>query len=653
MPIITLPDGSEKAFDGPVTGFEIAASIGPGLAKAALAMVVDQEQRDLSTTITTDANVRFLTAKDEDGLDVLRHTLAAQVLARAVKDLYPDARLAIGPTIDTGFYYDVALRQPLSVDDLEEIEARMREIVKQGLPVTREMWPRDRAIQYFEEKGESYKAEIIRDAPAEQSEISLYRQGENGADVFMDLCYGPHLPSVAKAGQAFKLTSVAGAYWRGDSNNEMLTRIYGTAWPGEKELKAHLRMLEEAAKRDHRRIGKELGLFHFEDSAPGQPFWHPRGWTLSRLLTDYMREKLEHYGYIEVNTPQVLILDFWKYTGHWEKYRENMFVVDESAETSFALKPMNCPCHVQIFKQDIKSYRDLPIRITEFGKVFRHEASGARHGLMRVQGFTQDDAHIFCTTQQLEDEVIAMCNLISEVYSDLGFDDILVQFSDRPQQRIGSDEDWDRAEAALRNVCERLDLNWEHNPGDGAFYAPKLDFHLRDAIGRRWQCGTIQVDLNLPNRLDISYVGEDGERHRPHMVHRAIMGSMERFIGVLIEHYAGHFPLWLAPLQIVTMGITEKQNAAVTRLTRRLEDEGFRVEADLRNEKVSYKVREHSLQKIPVQLVLGEREIENDTVSMRRLGSKAQTTLAVSELIAQLHDEVARRQLPATSVETL
>ena len=649
MPIITLPDGSEKAFDGPMTGFDVVASIGPGLAKAALAMEIDGVEKDLSTTITTDANVRFFTAKDAPGLDVLRHTLAAQILARAVKDLYPQAKLAIGPTIEHGFYYDIALPESLSPDDLAKIEARMHEIIQQGLPVTREMWPRDDAIQYFENKGEHYKAEIIRSAPADETEVSLYRQGQNDDDVFMDLCYGPHLPNVGKAGQAFKLTSIAGAYWRGDSNNEMLTRIYGTAWPNEKELKAHLTMLEEAAKRDHRRIGKDLGLFHFEDSAPGQPFWHPKGWVLNTLLIDYMREKLIEHGYVEVNSPQVLDINFWKYTGHWEKYRENMFVVDESQDTSFALKPMNCPCHVQIFKQDIKSYRDLPIRIGEFGKVFRHEASGARHGLMRVQGFVQDDAHIFCTPEQLEDEVIKMCNLISEVYADLGFSDILVKFSDRPEQRIGSDQDWDKAEAALRNVCERMDLNWEHNPGDGAFYAPKLDFHLRDAIGRIWQCGTIQVDLNLPTRLDITYIGEDSERHRPHMVHRAIMGSMERFIGILIENYAGHFPLWLAPVQMVVMGITDRQQEAVKQLVEQLTAAGFRAEADLRNEKVNYKIREHALQKIPVQLVLGDREIENGTATMRRHGSKAQTTLPVDELITTLQQEVASKQGPITT----
>ena len=651
MPMITLPDGSEKSFDGPVTGFDIAASIGPGLAKAALAITVNDHLCDLSTTITSDTQVRILTAKDHQGLDVLRHTLAAQVLARAVCDLYPDAKLAIGPTIEHGFYYDVAFTQPLSADDLEKIEARMHAIVAEQLPITRELWPRDQAIDYFATKGQPYKAEIIRDTPPSETQISLYRQGRGDDAVFMDLCRGPHLPDLGKAGKAFKLTNIAGAYWRGDSNNEMLTRIYGTAWASDKELKAHLRMLEEAAKRDHRRIGKDLDLFHFEDSAPGQPFWHAKGWTLNTILFDYMREKLTQHGYIEVNSPQVLEIDFWKYTGHWEKYRENMFVVDESQETSFALKPMNCPCHVQIFKQGVKSFRDLPVRIGEFGKVFRHEASGARHGLMRVQGFVQDDAHIFCTPEQLEDEVIAMCHLINEVYADLGFDDVQVKFSDRPEQRIGSDEDWDKAEAALRNVCERMDLNWEHNPGDGAFYAPKLDFHLRDAIGRVWQCGTIQVDLNLPTRLDITYVGKDGERHRPHMVHRAIMGSMERFIGVLIEHYAGHFPLWLAPQQIVVMGITDRQAQAVKQLTQQLQAQGFRAEADLRNEKVNYKVREHSLQKIPVQLVLGDREIENGTVTMRRLGSKAQSTQPITELIAKLQDEVANKRQPQVTAE--
>jgi len=651
MPIITLPDGSEKAFDGPVSGFDIAASIGAGLAKAAIAIEAGGKQYDLSTVFSTDTAVRILTARDEAGLDVLRHTLAAQVLARAVKDLYPTARLAIGPTIDTGFYYDVAFEKPISANDLEAIEARMREIVAEDLPVTRELWPRDQAIGYFERKGESYKAEIIRNAPPEEAEISLYRQGKDGEDVFMDLCYGPHLSHVGQAGKAFTLTTLAGAYWRGDSNNEQLTRIYGTAWPTEKELKAHLRMLEEAQKRDHRRLGKELDLFHFEDSAPGQPFWHDKGWILYTLLIDYMRRKIRERGYVEVSGPQVLDVEFWKYTGHWDKYRENMFVVDETQEQAFALKPMNCPGHVQIFKQGVKSWRDLPVRMGEFGKVFRHEVTGARHGLMRVQGFTQDDAHIFCTTEQLEDEVVAMCELIHETYRELGFEDILVRFSDRPEQRIGSDEDWDRAEAALRSVCERMGLNWVHNPGDGAFYAPKLDFVLRDAIGRDWQCGTVQVDMNLPNRLDITYVGHDGERHRPHMVHRAILGSVERFMGVLIEHYAGHFPLWLAPVQIVAMGITDAQHDAVVNLVQQLRNEGFRVEADLRNEKINYKIREHSHQKVPVLLVLGNREVENGTATVRRFGSNRQTTVGVAELIQTLREEVTSKRAPETPAE--
>lgn len=651
MPIITLPDGNTKAFDGPVSGFEIAASISAGLAKQAIALEADGKQLDLSTVFRQDCAVKILTARDTGGLDVLRHTLAAQVLARAVKDLYPTAKLAIGPTIDTGFYYDVDFPEPISANDLERIEQRMREIVAEDLPVTREMWPREEAIRYFENKGEFYKAEIIRDAPEGDTEVSLYRQGRDSDDVFMDLCYGPHLPHVGMAGKAFTLTNLAGAYWRGDSQNAQLTRIYGTAWPNDKDLKAHLRMLEEAAKRDHRKLGKELDLFHFEDSAPGQPFWHDKGWVLYTQLIGYMRQKIRQRGYIEVSGPQVLDVEFWKYTGHWDKYRENMFVVDESQEQSFALKPMNCPGHVQIFKQGVKSWRDLPVRMGEFGKVFRHEVTGARHGLMRVQGFTQDDAHIFCTTEQLEDEVVAMCELIHETYQELGFTDILVRFSDRPEQRIGSDEDWDRAETALRRVCERMGLNWVYNPGDGAFYAPKLDFVLRDAIGRDWQCGTVQVDMNLPNRLDISYVGQDGERHRPHMVHRAILGSVERFMGVLIEHYAGHFPLWLAPVQMVVMGITDAQHDAVMALLQQLRDAGFRAEADLRNEKINYKIREHSHQKIPVILVLGNREVENGTVTVRRFGSQRQTTLGVSELITTLQEEIRRKQVPGAPAE--
>ncbi len=642
---ITLPDGSVRTYDAPVTGFDVAASIGAGLAKAAVAMKVDDVQRDLSEPLRQDASVTFLTPKDSEGLDVMRHTITAQVLALAIKELYPTAKLAIGPTVEHGFYYDVDLDDhAISTDDLPTIEAKMREIMGRGLPVQREMWDRGEAIAMFEGRGESYKAELIRgaadDDTTEAGKISLYRQGE-GDDAFIDLCRGPHVPGTGKLSDAFTLTKVAGAYWRGDSNNKMLQRIYGLAFADAKQLKAHLLMLEEAEKRDHRKLGRELDLFHFEDSAPGQPFWHAHGWTVYNLLIDYMRRKLRQYGYSEVNTPQMLDVSFWQYSGHWDKYRENMFVVDETAEQPFALKPMSCPGNVQVFKQGVKSYRDLPLRMAEFGKVFRHEAHGARHGLMRVQGFTQDDAHIFCTPEQLEEEVIAMCDLIREVYGELGFTDVRVLFSTRPEQRIGAEEDWDRAEAALMNVCKRAGFEWELNEGDGAFYAPKLDFVLRDAIGRNWQCGTIQVDMNLPDRLDITYVGEDGQRHRPHMVHRAIMGSIERFMGILIEHYGGKFPLWLAPVQVAVVTITSEQDDYARTVYEALEAAGLRAVLDVSSNKINYKVREYSHQKIPLILAVGAREAESRSVAVRRLGSKGQTVMALEEFIAETVEETS------------
>ncbi len=653
MPVFILPDGSQRAVDcspdQAVVGQQLAAQIGPGLAKAAIAMRVNGELRDLSTPLPDGATVQFLTAKDADGLDILRHTLTAQVLARAVKLLYPTAKLAIGPTIEQGFYYDVAFDKPLSVEELAGIEGKMREILAQEATITRTLWPRATVRQYFAERDEPYKVQIIDDAPADQTELSVYCQSSDkeGKAVFVDLCRGPHAPRLSLLGTAFKLTHLAGAYWRGDSRNEMLTRIYGIAFATDKELNAHLAMLEEAAKRDHRKIGKELDLFHFEDSAPGQPFWHAKGWSIYTQLVDYMRHKVKARGYTEVNTPQLLDASFWKYSGHWDKYRDNMFIINANDEVPFALKPMSCPGNVQIYKQGIKSYRDLPIRMAEFGKVFRQEMTGARHGLMRVQGFTQDDAHIFCTASQLEAEVIEMCDLIHEVYRELGFSEVLVKFSDRPAQRIGSDADWDQAEGILRRVCEKVGFNWVHNPGDGAFYAPKLDFVLKDAIGRDWQCGTIQVDLNLPTRLDMTFIDEHGEKQRPCMVHRAILGSVERFMGVLIEHYAGHFPLWLAPVQVVVAGISEAHNEAVLVLTQQLTAAGFRVEADVRNEKISYKLREHSVQKVPVFLALGNREIENQSASVRRFGSQQQEIVLIADLIARLTAEVQQRQLPA------
>jgi threonyl-tRNA synthetase len=620
MPVITLPDGSTRTYSQPLSILDVAADIGPGLAKSTLAGELDGELHDACDVIHGDVSLRIITPRDEEGLEIIRHS-TAHLLGQAIKQLYPDAQMVIGPVIENGFYYDIHYPPGFNHNDLEQAD----------IAVIKTMTPREQVLATFSERGEDYKLKLVEDLPEVES-MGLYQHAD-----YVDMCRGPHVPHHRFLG-SFKLTAVSGSYWRGDSNNEPLQRIYGTAWRNDKELKAYLLRMEEAEKRDHRKLGQQLDLFHFEDSAPGQPFWHDKGWLLYSTLLDYMRNKVREHGYIEVQTPQVLSLDFWKYTGHWDKYRENMFVVDESADTSFALKPMNCPGNVQIFKQGVKSYRDLPVRMAEFGKVFRHEASGARHGLMRVQGFTQDDAHIFCTPEQLEDEVIAMCGLINEVYTELGFTDIKVELSTRPEQRIGSDADWDRAEQALENVCRHLQLDWSLNPGDGAFYAPKLDFQLHDAIGRVWQCGTIQVDMNLPNRLDILYTGEDGEKHRPHMVHRAIMGSIERFLGVLIEHYAGDFPLWLAPVQVMIMNITDTQQAYAKSVHQQLVKAGIRAELDTRNEKVGYKIREHTLQKVPVLIVVGDREVEQQQVAVRLkqgtdLGSM--NTTALLELLQQ------------------
>lgn len=653
MPLISLPDGSQRTFNNALTGLDLANDIGPGLAKAAVAMVVNGQQRDLSFLIQEDSEVSLLTAKDEDGMDVIRHTLAAQVLARAVKLLFPKAKLAIGPTIEHGFYYDIAFPENISSDRLPEIQEKMQEILKENNEITREEWPIEQAKNYFAEQGETYKVELVEGAVEKgenTEEISVYVQRDSdGKTVFVDLCRGPHVPAFSKISAAFTLTNLAAAYWRGDAKNDSLTRVYALCFADKKQLKTHQNMLEEAAKRDHRKLGKELDLYHFEDSAPGQVYWHDKGWIVYLELIEYMRKKVRKRGYIEVNTPQMMDVSFWKWSGHWDKYRENMFVVDESEEVPFALKPMNCPGNVQVYKQHLHSYRDLPIRMLEFGKVFRHEAHGARHGLMRVQSFTQDDAHIFCTPNQLEDEVVQMCELIEEIYNELGFTDVKVKFSTRPEQRIGSEEDWDRAEEVLQKVCDRLNMPWELNAGDGAFYAPKLDFVLTDAIGREWQCGTIQVDMNLPDRLDITYMGEDGEKHRPCMVHRALMGSIERFFGVMVEHYAGHFPLWLAPVQVVAMGITDKHDNYVKKVVQALQEADLRVEADLRNEKVNYKIREHSHQKVPVILVMGDREEEQGTVTLRRLGSHDQTTISLEELVTNLREEVASKILPLSA----
>jgi threonyl-tRNA synthetase len=626
---ITLPDGEQRHFPGPVTGEEIAAAIGPGLAKAALAITVDGEPRDLASRVDHDAKVAIVTATSPEALEILRHD-AAHLMAEAVKELYPETQVTFGPATDTGFYYDFARVQPFTPEDLERIEQRMHEIVDRNETVTRAEWERDRAAEFFNSIGEKYKAEWIREiAPGEV--ISLYRQGG-----FVDLCTGPHLPSTGKLGHAFKLLKVAGAYWRGDARNAQLQRVYGTAWASDKDLKQYLFQLEEAEKRDHRRLGKELNLFHVQDEAAGSVFWHPYGWTLYRTVEAYIRRRLEAADYAEVKTPQLIDRSLWERSGHWEKFRDHMFTFAESDEKTLALKPMSCPGHIQIFRQQLHSYRELPLRLAEFGSCHRNEPSGALHGIMRVRGFTQDDAHIFCTEDQITPESVAFCQLLLSVYRDFGFEDVRVKFSDRPPVRAGSDPTWDKAEAALKAAVETAKLPYTLNPGEGAFYGPKLEFVLRDAIGRDWQCGTLQVDLVLPERLDASYIGEDGQRHRPVMLHRAILGSFERFIAILIEHYAGKLPLWLTPVQVRVLTITRDADHYAERVRDALAAAGLRVETDLRNEKISYKIREHSLDKTPVLLVVGKREADEHTVALRRLGSKDQEILALDTALARL-----------------
>lgn len=633
MVAITLPDGSVRQFDGPVTGLDVAADIGPGLAKAALAVRIDGEMKDLATTIETDANLAIVTSKDEDALDLLRHD-CAHVLAEAVQELFPGTQVTIGPTIENGFYYDFARDEPFSSDDLEKMEAKMHEIVDRDSPFVREVWNRHDAIHHFENIGEKYKAQIIQDLP-QGEDIGIYRQGD-----WLDLCRGPHLPSTGRVGHAFKLMKLAGAYWRGDHRNEMLQRIYGTCWFNEKDLNAYLHMLEEAEKRDHRRLGREMDLFHIQEEAPGSAFWHPKGWTLYRLCQDYMRKRLDDAGYVEVNTPQLVDRALWEASGHWEKFRENMFI-SESEDKLLAIKPMNCPCHVQIFKQGITSYRDLPLRMAEFGSCHRNEPSGALHGLMRVRAFTQDDAHIFCRPDQIEAETKIFIDLLSSVYKDFGFDDFVIKFSDRPDVRAGSDDTWDRAEKALLDATKAAGHDPILNPGEGAFYGPKLEFVLRDAIGRDWQCGTLQVDFVLPERLDAHYIAEDGAKHRPVMLHRAILGSFERFIGILIENYAGRFPLWLAPHQVTVATITNDSDVYAARVAKACRAAGLRVETDTRNEKINYKIREHSHAKVPVIMVVGAKEAEAGTVAIRRLGGKDQEILALEQAIDTLVTEAA------------
>ena len=631
MVTITLPDGNTKEFAAAPSGAEVAAAIGPGLAKAALAVRVDGALRDLAAPIEADAEIAIVTAKDADALELIRHD-AAHVMAEAVKELYPATQVTIGPAIEDGFYYDFARETPFTPEDLAVIEKRMHEIVARDEPITREVWERDAAVAFFKEQGEDYKAEIVAGIP-EGEDVALYRQGG-----FVDLCRGPHLPSTGKLGTAFKLMKLAGAYWRGDSNNAMLQRIYGTAWTSDKDLAAYLNRLEEAERRDHRRLGREMDLFHFQEEAVGMVFWHPKGWTLYRTLVGYMRRRLTAAGYVEVNTPQLVDRSLWEASGHWEKFRENMFTVESDGRV-LALKPMNCPCHVQIFRHGLKSYRDLPLRMAEFGSCLRYEPSGALHGLMRVRGFTQDDAHIFCTEDQIDAESAAFCELALGIYSDFGFDDVEIRFADRPTVRAGSDEVWDRAEAALRNAAEKAGVVYTMNPGDGAFYGPKLDFYLRDTIGREWQCGTLQADFVLPERLDASYVGEDGERHRPVMLHRAILGSIERFTGILIEQYAGAFPLWLAPVQIAVATITNAADGYGAEVQAALDAAGLRSILDTGSDKIGYKVRQHSVAKVPVILAVGKREVADRSVMIRRLGSREQESLALDEAIARLAEE--------------
>ena len=618
---ITLPDGSVKELKTGSTGLDLAMDIGPGLAKAAIAVTVNGDQKDLSDAINEDCEVSIITIDSPEGLEIMRHTLTAQVLARAVKNLYPDTKLAIGPTITDGFYYDFEFKKPISPDDLQKIEKEMKKIIDLKSSITKVLYSKKDAINIFKENAESYKESIIQESD-QVDNFQLYYQDGNE---FVDLCRGPHLPSLKHIG-SFKLTKLAGAYWKGDSKNKMLTRIYGTAWKNDKDLNAYLHSIEEAEKRDHRKLGKEMNLFHFQEEAPGMVFWHPDGWTIYRLLQDFIRNKLKEYDYKEINTPQVVDRKLWEASGHWDKYRENMFIteIDEehaNEKRTNALKPMNCPCHVQVYNQGLKSYRDLPLRYAEFGSCHRYEASGTMHGLMRVRGFTQDDGHIFCTEEQIENETKLFIELLSNIYKELGFNSFDIKLSTRPDVRVGSDEVWDKAENALESAIKKLDLPYELKEGDGAFYGPKLDFVLTDAIGREWQCGTFQADFNLPERLDAEFVGGDGSKHRPVMIHRAVLGSFERFIGVLIENYSGKLPLWLAPTQLVICTVVSDADDFAQEINKQFASENIRCKVDTRNEKISYKIREHSNSKIPNIIILGKKELEDKTLTVRKLGS--------------------------------
>ena len=635
---ITLPDGSVRALEAGSNGLDLANDIGPGLAKAAIAVSVNGVQKDLCDPINEDSEVSIITIDSDEGLEIMRHTLTAQVLARAVKNLYPDSKLAIGPTIKDGFYYDFEFVKSIAPDDLHKIEKEMQKIINSKSEITKKLHSKKDALKVFSSNGEFYKESIINESEQEDN-FQLYYQDDNE---FVDLCRGPHLPSLKHIG-AFKLTKLAGAYWKGDSKNKMLTRIYGTAWKNEKDLNAYLHSIEEAEKRDHRKIGKEMNLFHFQEEAPGMVFWHPNGWTIYRILQDFIRKKLEQYDYKEINTPQVVDRKLWEASGHWDKYRENMFIteIDEehaNEKRTNALKPMNCPCHVQVYNQGLKSYRDLPLRYAEFGSCHRYEASGTMHGLMRVRGFTQDDGHIFCTEDQLESETKLFIELLSDIYKELGFKSFDIKLSTRPETRVGSDEVWDKAEAALEGAIKKLNIPYEIQEGDGAFYGPKLDFVLTDAIGREWQCGTFQADFNLPERLDAEYIGEDGGKHKPVMIHRAVLGSFERFIGVLIENYSGRLPVWLAPTQVVICTIVSEANDYANKINDLLQDNGFRSKVDIRNEKISYKIREHSNKKVPNLIILGKKEIETDQLTVRKLGSSDNFLYTIEDFIKRLQD---------------
>ncbi|WP_028488004.1 threonine--tRNA ligase [Thiothrix lacustris] len=637
MPVITLPDGSQRSYESPLSVLAVAADIGAGLAKATLAGKVDGELVDASHIIAQDASLSIITAKDAEGLDVIRHS-AAHLMAQAVKQLFPDVQVTIGPTIENGFYYDFASSRPFAPEDLVAIDARMQNLIKQDIPVERSTLSRDEAISFFLNMGEKYKAEIIESIPADQT-LSLYRQGD-----FIDLCRGPHVPSTGKI-PSVKVMKVAGAYWRGNSKNEMLQRIYGTAWPNKKELQAYLTMLEEAEKRDHRKLGRQLDMFHFDEQAPGAVFWHPKGWTVFQELIGYMRQRQQRAGYVEVNTPDVMDRSLWETSGHWFNYRDNMFTTTTEDERVFALKPMNCPGGMLMFSQGLKSYRDLPLRMAEFGKVHRYEPSGALHGLMRVRHFTQDDAHIFCTEGQMAQECKDVVALVLDIYKEFGFENIHIKLSTRPENRIGSDESWDILEHALGDALESMALPYTLFPGEGAFYGPKLEFVLRDAIGRDWQCGTLQVDMSLPERFDLTYVAEDNTRKRPVMLHRALFGSLERFTGILIEHYEGKFPLWLSPVQAVVMNITDKQADFVQDTVKQLQQAGIRAVADLRNEKIGFKIREHTMQRVPYLLVVGDREVETQSVAMRTRSGKDLGTFPLVEVQQRLTAEIASRRL--------